>query len=793
MEGTQTKTAPSADLAGAETRAELPRPSVKLLVAVALVTAVAHGIGLGNGFLGWDDGETILTNLRIRSLSPENLAWMFTTFHMGPYQPLSWLSLAIDYQIWGLNPFGFHLTNLLLHLLAAILCVSVAWRLLLFSRPSRGVMPTALALGSSAAALLFAIHPLRVESVAWVTERRDVLSGALALLATLLYLKAFVPDPETGRAVRVRALWPAWLVFVLAGLAKATVVAFPVVLLLVDWYPLRRYRGVRSAEFWGCVREKLFPFAAALVLGLVAIAGQALEGTLAPIAGYPIGRRLASAAFGVGFYLTKMVVPIALSPIYEQPETLTAWHYAYIALGVVLLLGVTAWTWIARHRWPALWVGWLAFLAILAPVSGLLQAGPQIAADRYTYLASMPLAVVVGSGVAWLVQQFGGASVGLIVGVVSLLLCLLTAQQTTYWNNDMALWQHAVRVQPQASLAYSNLAAQYYQNGDLTQAERYARIALRLRPSNASAHNVLGNILADRGEYEEALKAYEAALAIRPGEPIYLYNMASVLHHLDRHDEAIGALQEVLRQQPDNVRAMNNLALLYKAKKQYDKAEQLLAQVMRLDRESGTPIYNLANLKAEQGKVDEAIRLYELALQVEPTFVSPAVRLAEIYESRGDWARAKSVLQRAYLANPTHVNTRYHLGLLLAAAPDASVREPRQAELHGRWLIDQARDIRGFDVLAAALAARGQFEDALRVIERGLLAARQAGFREEAEKLQQRRELYRARKPLVLTGPPTEELVTGHESEHAPAAADGSGASAASQRQQPGAEAAAER
>ena len=755
MEVTQTQADTTTSAPASQATIEFPRPGARLFAVVAVVTVIAHGIGVGNSFLGWDDGEAILSNLRIRSLAPENIAWMFTTFHMGPYQPLSWLSLAIDYQIWGLNAFGFHLTNLVLHVLAAVLSVAVAWRLLWFSRVPRGTVREALVLGSAAAALLFAIHPLRVESVAWVTERRDVLSGALVLLSVLLYLRAFAPDPGTGRATRVRSLWPAWVTFVLAGLAKATVVPLPVVLLIADWYPLRRYRGLFSAEFWSCVREKLFPLAVAFVLGVVAIVGQYAEQTLAPVGSYPLVRRFASAAFGLGFYLAKTVVPVALSPIYEQPDTLSAWHYAYIALGAVLFVGISVWAWIVRHRWPAVWAGWLAMLVILAPVSGLLQAGPQIAADRYTYLSLIPLAMVAGTAVAWLVEQFGVSSVGLLVGVVGLVLCLLTAQQTTYWNNDMALWQHAIRVQPQSSLAYTNLAAQYYQEGNLTQAERYARIALRLRPSNASAHNVLGNVLADRGQYEEALRAYQAALTIRPEQPIYLYNMASVLHRLGRSDEAIEALQKVLEQEPDNVRAMNNLALLYKAKKQYDKAERLLSRVMQLDREHGTPIYNLGNLKAEQGKLDEAIRLYELALSVEPTFVSPAVRLAEIYEQQGDWARAKAVLQRAYLANPTHANVRYHLGLLLAAAPQPELREPRQAELHGRWLIDEARDIRGFDVLAAALAARGQFEEALRVVERGLLAARQIGFTDEAEKLQQRRSLYRSKRPLVLQGPPT--------------------------------------
>ena len=718
------------------------RPSFRLLLFVGLVTVAAHGVGIGNGFLGWDDADTVLGNLHIRALNAENLLWMFTTVYMGPYQPLSWLSLAVDYRIWGLTPVGFHLTNVVLHVMAAMLCVSVAWRLYRFSGVPVYGTRGAVALGAASAALFFAAHPLRVESVAWVTERRDVLSGALALAAVLAYLSAFSRDGSQP-AVRRRSLWWAWGWFALAGLAKATVVPVPVVLLLIDWYPLRRYRSLREPAFRRCLVEKVPAFGIALALSAMAIYGQAVAGTLAPPDGFSLGRRVANALFGIGFYLSKSLVPLYLAPLYEQPERLALWHYAYIVLGGVLLVVATSVGWIWRHRVPAFWVAWLSFLVLLSPVSGLIQAGPQIAADRYTYLCLIPLAVAAGRGLLWLASLYTVRPVALLAGTATLLLVMLSFRQTLFWNNDMDLWRYAVRVQPTASLACANLAVEYYQDGNLAQAERYARMALRLRPDNAAAHNVLGNVLADQGRLEESLREYQIAMEIRPDEPTYMLNAAAILRHLDRREEAIKLLERALQIRPDYLAAVNNLALLYKQMKQYERAEQLLRRIVQLDPQNATAMYNLGNLKREQGKLTEAIGWYQMALRHDPADASAAVELARVYQQQGDWKGAIAVLRHTYLQNPTHTTLRYQLGLLLAMAPVEELREPRVAEQHGRWLVQERRDPRGFEVIAAALAVRGQFEQAVRTIEQGIAVVRRLGLQELLRAFETQRDLYR--------------------------------------------------
>src|SRR2546425_5853906 len=361
---------------------------------VVLFTLTAFLPTLQNQFVNWDDHENFLDNPHYRGLGWTHLRWMWTT-HLGHYIPLTWMTLGLDYLLWGLNPVGYHLTSLLLHAANAVVFFFVVRRILTLALPSPAERGHALAVSAGVAALVFAIHPLRVESVAWATERRDVLSGLFYLLTILLYLRASERG-ERGRGW----YWGTVGLFACALLSKAMAVSVPVVLLILDVYPLRRLGG--STGWWSeparrvCVEKIPFVLLAAAA-SAIAVMAQLSVHVAASLDHLSMLARLAISAYGVSFYLWKMGVPVNLSPLYELSPNLNPWATRFI-LSYGVVLAVTAIVLALRRQLPGLPAAWLAYIVVLLPVLGIVQSGPQIAADRYTYLAGLGWAILAGAG-----------------------------------------------------------------------------------------------------------------------------------------------------------------------------------------------------------------------------------------------------------------------------------------------------------------------------------------------------------------------------------------------------------
>src|SRR6516164_6585297 len=371
------------------------RSSFVVPAALALTTVIVFLPALKAGFVNWDDDTNFLNNGNYRGLGAAQLQWMFTTFLMGHYIPLTWMTFGLDYVVWGMNPAGYHLTNILLHAANAVLFYFVALRLLRLSVPaSPADGSSAPILGSAFATLLFAVHPLRAESVAWVTERRDVLSGLFCLAAVLTYLQyCGVPDRETGRAHNAPGwYWASLGFFALALLSKSMAMTLPAVLLLLDAYPLRRLGG-GSGRRWlpstSVIVEKLPFFVLSLIAAYTSLVALDLAAQVASRSGViqwdadatvevsPIDR-IAISANALLFYLWKMVVPLRLSPDYHLPPPggFETW-LALISFAVVL--PVTAIVIVGHRRWPALAASWVGCIVMLSPVIWV----PEIAADRY--------------------------------------------------------------------------------------------------------------------------------------------------------------------------------------------------------------------------------------------------------------------------------------------------------------------------------------------------------------------------------------------------------------------------
>ena len=632
-------------------------------LVIALLSVLAFLPALGGEFLDWDDRENFLHNPYYRGLGPSQLHWMLTTGLMGHWMPLTWLTLALDWSVWGMNPVGYHLTSLILHGVAAALLYLVARRLLAAARPRdpEGVR----LLGAALAALLFALHPLRVESVAWITERRDVLSGVFFLGAVLAYLGRWRPDGTEGPRARRHYLVALGL-FVAALASKSMTVTLPAVLLILDMYPLRRL-GPGAGGWWrgsaGRVWLEKAPF---FVLGaaaaLTAIVVSRAVGNLTSLERMGVAERLAISAYSLVFYLWKTVLPIGLSPMYELPYPLEAWSWRFVAAGLSVV-AITAVTLAMARRWPALLAAWAAYVVMALPVAGLLQNGFQIAADRYTYLPCLPWAIVIGWGVASLGRGAGAAARAMPAAAAMglLLLAAMSWQQSRVWHDSEALWrralavgpssvaqgnlglvlaragdtrgaiphyEEAIRLRPTYAEAWSNLGLAQAQRGDLAAASASLQEAVRLRPRYAAAWSNLGMVRARRGQIGEAVAAYREALRLEPGNADAHGNLGATLDGQGAGDEALRHLQEAARLRPESGDAQSNLGIYFARRGDMANATRYFEEALRLRPSSPEAHNNLGLALAQQGRIDVAAAHFSEAVRLRPGYVDAQRNLA---------------------------------------------------------------------------------------------------------------------------------------------------------------------
>jgi Flp pilus assembly protein TadD len=527
-----------------------------LPLAIALVTCAAFLPALRAGFVTWDDDYNFLSNPHYRGLGWSQLVWMVTTAWSGHWTPLTWLTLSLDWTLWGMRPFGYHLTSLLLHAANSVVFFAVAARLLARALP--GGSGAGIRAGAMVAALLFAIHPLRVESVVWVTERRDVLSGLFYLLTVLTYLRA--ADAES--VGRRRWLTVSVMAFVLAMMSKAIVMSLPLVLLVLDVYPLRRFptrwSEVTTSRMRPLLLEKI-PYV------LVALAGALTAVSLATAftteTEYPWWARPGVFGYDLVFYLWKTAVPHGLSPLYELPHRWDVLDPRFV-VGLLLPVVVTIVLAVGRRHWPAALSAWSVYIVTLAPVSGLaVHTGPQIAADRYTYLACLGIALLAGGGSA-LVQRADRLAPALrrfvAASTVTALagLAVLSWHQSEAWHDSLSLWERAVAVDPSCAHCQRGLGASRYAAGDAAGAVDPLRRAVALRPDVSQFHGDLGLVLLWLDRPSDAISHLELATRAFPLEPSLRASLGAALVRTGRVEDGEQQLQAVLLRRPDHIRAL---------------------------------------------------------------------------------------------------------------------------------------------------------------------------------------------------------------------------------------------
>ncbi|HUK14019.1 MAG TPA: tetratricopeptide repeat protein [Thermoanaerobaculaceae bacterium] len=538
-----------------------------LSLALVAITAIVYAPVGHFGFLNWDDQDYVTDNPHVlHGLTWRGVAWAFTTGHAFNWHPLTWLSHMSDVDLFGMNPGGHHLTSLVLHLASTVLLFGVLHQM----TGARGC--------SAFVAALFAVHPLHVESVAWVAERKDVLSGLFAMLTLAAYV-AYVRRPHVRRYVTLV------LVYACGLMAKPMLVTLPFVLLLLDLWPLRRLPATDqgSLSAWRArVREKMPLFALAAASSVITLLVQRRGGSVVPLDRMPLGFRLENAAVSAVAYVVKMLWPSSLAALYPLPASIPGWQ---VAAATLFLAGASLAAVLQVRRRPYLFVGWFWYVGMLVPVIGLVQVGGQARADRYTYLPLIGLFIAV----AWLIpelplpERLRGAPLG-VVAVGAVLACAACARAyLPSWTNTITLWQRAVEATRDNYRAHDELGIALAREGNVDEAIAHYAEALRIRPDFAPAHNNLGNALTRKGRFGEAVNQFAAALRVDPNYAEAHNGMGGALARQGALDASIREFAEAITIDPNVAGYHYNLGLaLERARRDGDAAAEYEA-ALRLD------------------------------------------------------------------------------------------------------------------------------------------------------------------------------------------------------------------
>jgi tetratricopeptide (TPR) repeat protein len=697
---------------------------------------------------------------------------------------MTMLSLMVDYQFHQLNAGGYHLTNVLIHTASVIL-------LFLILRRMTGALWR-----SAFVAAMFAIHPLRVESVAWVTERKDVL-GAFFFMLTLGAYVRYVRKPDSlGRYLAVAGL------FALGLLCKPTAVALPFALLLLDYWPLGRMKGMQKASsfanatedreggdrnipsvpFWGLVREKIPLLALAGVAGVVTYFAEG-EAVMS-VAHIPIPMRIGNVLVSYVVYLRQMVWPSGLAVFYPYPER--SYPFWETALSLLLLAGVSGGALALWRKRPWLLVGWFWYLGMLVPAIGIVQVGDFAHADRNTYLPQIGLYVLL----TWAAAEMsaGWRHRRLLLGgceaaILAALICC-AHQQTSLWRDSGLLWNHtlsrtthnglahnslgayysqmgewkeaitnynqALEIKPDYAEARNNLGIVYFRMGDMDEAIAQYRKALEIKPDDAEIRGNLGDALAKMGQLNEAVEQYRKAVQINPDNEIVRNNLGHVLALKGDVDEAIAQLRKALEIAPGHAEAHFNLATALANKGVDEEAIAQFQKALEINPDYVDAHFNLGNTFAKHEKLDEAVAQYRKALKINPTYEAAGINLGNALRLEGDLKGAIAQYQSVLKMNPDQASVQNNLAWLLATTPDASLRNGAEAIT----LAAKANQSSGagnpliLRTLAAAYAEEGSYRlaavkarDALELAVRQRNDALAATLRKEIE-------LYEAGAPL---------------------------------------------
>lgn len=623
-------------------------------IAAALVffTIAAYSSVGSLDFVSFDDPQYITENPQvIQGLSWPGVEWAFTTGQASNWHPLTWISHMVDLELFGLNPGPHHLVNLFLHIINTILLFTLL-------RQTTGAT-----FRSALVAALFALHPLHVESVAWVSERKDVLS-TLFLMLTLWAYALYTRNPAPGRYIAV------FVLLALGLMAKPMLVTVPFVLLLLDIWPLRRVKlgSPRLGLAAKLVIEKLPLFALITASSLVTLLVQHEGGAINTLNEVPLDIRLSNVLVSYVMYVAKMFWPSGLAALYPIPKSIPLWQP--LAAGFVLAAVSFAVLKMLR-RYPYLTVGWLWFLGTLVPVIGIVQVGSQSMADRYTYIPLIGLFIMVSWGGYDLLVRNTGKRAPVVAAVAMMIMGLgaTTWFQVQYWADSKTLWKRVLAVtsnNARAHVAYGSILAKEGRHNDAT--KQFAT-AIAIQPNYAEAHGKLGVQLAESGRYEEAMFHYKEALRYKPDLGMANTNLGNALLADGRPGEALAYYEKALIQDKGDSLALNAMGSAMDELGRVDEAISLYRRALEADPGLSAAHSNLAAALAGKEMYEEAIIEMSAALDIEPGNATYHYNYAVLTFNQGDIETARAHLDMALSINPDYEAAINALGIIGAAKP----------------------------------------------------------------------------------------------------------------------------
>jgi Flp pilus assembly protein TadD len=655
---TKSKRKPGREKRDQPSMAPSRRHGAFVFILLALVTLAVFSQVWSHDFVTYHDPDYVTANPVVRAgVTPAGAAWAFTTYRIGKWFPLSWLSHMLDFGLFGMRSGLHHLMNLLLHICSTLLLFALLQRM------------TGDRWRSAVVAWLFALHPLHVESVAWVAQRKDVLSALFWFLTMWAYL-SYVERPRPIRYLLLLVL------FCLGLLSGPTVIALPLVLVLLDVWPLRRIRMAEPAgagrstqqaqsgrevkSFSGILLEKVLLFELSAGVAIAMMVFQKPAANVIPQPWVPFGTRLAHGLVSCVAYLWQTVWPARLAVYYPYPSPLPAWQIVGAGLAIA---GISFLALRFIRRFPYLAVGWFWYLAALAPTIVLVLSGMEPQADRYTYIPLVGIFLTLSWGAADALTRWAGGKTALAflaTGLCSACM-ILSWNQIRHWRNSESLFQHAIDVTSGNHVAYYGLGGVFRDQGRKNEAILSYVEAIRLLPGDARAYRELANILYGQERIDEAITFYREAVRLNPNSPEERISLGIALNRSGKAADSIEQLAEVIKINPRSAEAHYNLGLVYAASARITEAAAQFVEAIRLQPDNAEAHYNLGTALAGQGKMNEAVASFETAVKLKPDYASAHNNLGSALANLGRIDEAVVHFSEAVRLTPDSEEARRNL------------------------------------------------------------------------------------------------------------------------------------
>jgi len=608
---------------------------IVLLILIALVL-ILYWPAQNFEFVSYDDNIYVTNNSHVQGgLTVEGLIWAFTNMGAGFWHPLTWLSLMLDFELYGLNGGGYHGTNILFHLLNSLLLFLILLRM------------TDKLWQSGFVAALFAVHPLHVESVAWVAERKDVLSTFFWMLTMGAYVH-YLARPSLFRYLGMVVF------FILGLMAKPMLVTLPFVLLLLDYWPLNRLKEMDWSVIKRLIAEKTPLFLLAFIFSVLTFYAEGHLGALPSQVDFPIVTRISNAIVVFFAYLGKMFQPVELSFYYPHPGMRPVWQ---IVLSFMTLTGISVFVMAQARRYPYLPVGWFFYLGTLVPVIGIVQVGGHGMADRYTYIPLIGVFIMIAWGIPeWLGLLFRKTRMILAICAVTVLsiLSVLCFSQVKVWQDSVTLFSHAVRVNSNDGKLQQLLGYALMEKGRWEEGIVHFHTAARIDKDDSSSHYNLGAALSRGGKDQEAAQSFLKALQLKPGYGEAYQGLGQAYERLGRFDDARACYEQALMHSKNRFAIYNSLALLLSRMGKYDESEKVYKKAIALWPDHAGLRNNYAMLLKLQGRTEESMSQFRAALRLRDDYANAHYELAIMLSKYGRREEARDHFRRAARINPSY-------------------------------------------------------------------------------------------------------------------------------------------